>query len=688
MLQYKATKNSSFWTSLSIACIGFCIGKGGSAAVAATEAASPTQLQNELNAAKQLWGTFNTQQYFFELQVPYSPNPQAIAESPTTFGIQVSHDIVTDISSMDLFEIPETLQDTAPSIGGIFGLIQNTIDQNNQSPLASTIDVTYNTEFGYPEQFSIIHRTSSTSTTTTSKIPSTTTNNKQSTVVPIVDTTNGSNLVGSITSFTPTSLRSDQLLASKAIWEGFGYNSYDMIYQRHQFIPAPFSSKLLVQVRNGVPTKVMTVADDGVTIRDDVTDEFTSISYEIPTVLGLFAELESILSNDQPQAVVIEYNWMYQFPSFASIDIHKEIQDEEFAFEIHQLTPIVNHQEELDEALAKWNVCFPPSTSETIAAGSKYSFGLERGCSECVPGDDFAPNTWVKVEDGQVVSVSDEYGNVITSLAVLNDTPSIEEIFLMVQEAIDVGAFSIVVLYSDDCGLPLHVSIDYHETIADEEISLSLTSFLPVSWLESENDMNQALWTSMGYPTAHYKFSYYRYCFHCPEKPVVVEVKDGMVVSVDGEAISLNGSSTPSTSSSLTMDIPTIDDVFEIIRSALDEQHAFSVSVVYDASHGYPVNVNIDYISMVLDEELTAQIGDFVVLDGDNNGSGGSLIVNSDPSMNDQTDSLDGGSVSVVPTETGNIDGDEDSSSASGNNLWPYVSMLFGMLIGAVAVLV
>ena len=54
---------------------------------------------------------------------------------------------------------------------------------------------------------------------------------------------------------------------------------------------------------------------------------------------------------------------------------------------------------------------------------------------------------------------------------------------------------------------------------------------------------------------------------------------------------------------------PTIDDLFDEIRAAIDGG-ADSVSAMYDATAGHPTRVDIDYIREAIDDEMTFTVSE------------------------------------------------------------------------------
>ena len=120
----------------------------------------------------------------------------------------------------------------------------------------------------------------------------------------------------------------------------------------------------------------------------------------------------------------------------------------------------------------------------------------------------------------------------------------------------------------------------------------------------------RALWESQGITS--YRFTVSRNCFCLIRGPVVIEVRDGKVVSiidqetgqpeVDGFALS-----------EIYAEAATIDLLFELIERA-EAEGAALVRVSFDDTYGYPTEIYIDESEMMADEEIGYTITEFEVL--------------------------------------------------------------------------
>ena len=125
---------------------------------------------------------------------------------------------------------------------------------------------------------------------------------------------------------------------------------------------------------------------------------------------------------------------------------------------------------------------------------------------------------------------------------------------------------------------------------------------------KSELSRNQSKWQDAD--IAHYRFQLGVGCF-CPVggiMPLTVEVMDGEIVSI----VDFNGNDYPSTDpmSELILKYATIDRLFSELGSE-PVQEADSLTVNYDPTYGFPVEVAIDYIELAADDELYLSVSGF-----------------------------------------------------------------------------
>ena len=136
----------------------------------------------------------------------------------------------------------------------------------------------------------------------------------------------------------------------------------------------------------------------------------------------------------------------------------------------------------------------------------------------------------------------------------------------------------------------------------------------PKSEVQEARDKWQAAHAS------HYRYTLFIGCFCAfrDEMPLVVEVKDGEVVSLESQT----GKELNPANMEFYERYLTIDRIFDGIESGFKIEGnvdtagdvADEITVTYDEKYGFPSQVNIDFIKNAVDDELSLQITDFEVL--------------------------------------------------------------------------
>lgn len=116
-----------------------------------------------------------------------------------------------------------------------------------------------------------------------------------------------------------------------------------------------------------------------------------------------------------------------------------------------------------------------------------------------------------------------------------------------------------------------------------------------------ELEIHQARWESLG--PASYEYAVQRSCFCAPISlgPVRVRVEDGEVV----ERVYVDSGT--SVAGDLATVFPSVDGLFDVLRSAIDRRAA-RIDVTYDPDLGVPVDFWIDYSENAIDEELGMRV--------------------------------------------------------------------------------
>ena len=121
-------------------------------------------------------------------------------------------------------------------------------------------------------------------------------------------------------------------------------------------------------------------------------------------------------------------------------------------------------QSALDSALSTW----------AGIDSTHYQYVSQRAC-ECLP--EFTEPIIVEVVDGAVESAVFERDLQPVSPELMGTLKTVDELFAVIQAAIDEGAYSIDVTYESETGVPRSIVIDYDQNAADEELYLDIRDF-------------------------------------------------------------------------------------------------------------------------------------------------------------------------------------------------------------------
>jgi hypothetical protein len=123
---------------------------------------------------------------------------------------------------------------------------------------------------------------------------------------------------------------------------------------------------------------------------------------------------------------------------------------------------------------------------------------------------------------------------------------------------------------------------------------------------QSEIEQNKEKWESAN--ISHYRYSLHISCFcvFVENMPLVIEVQDGEVVSMEYQ----NGNAIDPSLRELFDKYATIDRLFAELEAGLNGA-ADKVTVEYDPTYGFPTKADIDVEEMAIDDELYLTISDF-----------------------------------------------------------------------------
>jgi hypothetical protein len=124
----------------------------------------------------------------------------------------------------------------------------------------------------------------------------------------------------------------------------------------------------------------------------------------------------------------------------------------------------------------------------------------------------------------------------------------------------------------------------------------------------TELSRNQSKWQDANVTHYSFELSVSCFCLFRSQMPLTVEVQDGEIVSM----IDVNGEAFPMDDpmSELVMKHATIDRLFSELGSD-PVQEADHLTVSYDSTYGFPVEVAIDYIELAADDELYLSVSAF-----------------------------------------------------------------------------
>jgi len=134
---------------------------------------------------------------------------------------------------------------------------------------------------------------------------------------------------------------------------------------------------------------------------------------------------------------------------------------------------------------------------------------------------------------------------------------------------------------------------------------------------EPKSEVQQAREKWQAANISHYRFNVHISCFcvFTENMPLIVEVKDGEVVSMEYST----GNEIDPQLLELFDRYVTVDRLFDGIEKSFevagsDQGAADKVTVEYDATYGFPTKIDIDFVEEATDDELYLTISEFEVL--------------------------------------------------------------------------
>jgi Family of unknown function (DUF6174) len=123
---------------------------------------------------------------------------------------------------------------------------------------------------------------------------------------------------------------------------------------------------------------------------------------------------------------------------------------------------------------------------------------------------------------------------------------------------------------------------------------------------QSEIEQNQEKWQDAG--ISHYRYHLFISCFcvFTQDMPLIIEVQDGKVVSMEYQS----GNKIDPSLIELFEKYATIDRIFAELEAGLNGA-ADEVIVKYDPTYGFPTEVTIDVEKQATDDELYLTLSNF-----------------------------------------------------------------------------
>ena len=138
---------------------------------------------------------------------------------------------------------------------------------------------------------------------------------------------------------------------------------------------------------------------------------------------------------------------------------------------------------------------------------------------------------------------------------------------------------------------------------------LSACAAAAVSGSQTEIGQNQQKWQDANISHYRYHLSISCFCVFVENMPLVIEVQDGKMVSMEFH----NGKEIDPSLLELFNKYTTMDQIFAELEAGQNGA-ADEVTVKYDPTYGFPTEATIDVVKEATDDELYLAISDFEVL--------------------------------------------------------------------------
>jgi len=123
---------------------------------------------------------------------------------------------------------------------------------------------------------------------------------------------------------------------------------------------------------------------------------------------------------------------------------------------------------------------------------------------------------------------------------------------------------------------------------------------------QSELEQNREKWQDANISHYRYQLSITCFCVFSQDMPLIIEVQDGEVVSMEFQS----GNPIDPTSLELFEKYATIDRLFAELEAGVSGA-ADEVVATYDPTYGFPAEVTIDFVKEATDDELYFSLSNF-----------------------------------------------------------------------------
>jgi hypothetical protein len=124
---------------------------------------------------------------------------------------------------------------------------------------------------------------------------------------------------------------------------------------------------------------------------------------------------------------------------------------------------------------------------------------------------------------------------------------------------------------------------------------------------QSEIEQNKEKWENANISHYRYHLSITCFCIFSQEMPLIIEVQDGEVVSMEYQS----GNEIDAPSLELFEKYATIDRIFTELEADLNGAADEVTIAKYDPTYGFPTEVTIDFVKEATDDELYLNLSNF-----------------------------------------------------------------------------